>query len=117
MFKTVIKFESYFDSVTDFTIRRNLTQFRLGVHDLEIERGRYGRKPLPIEERYCKLCLDMRIQAVEDEQHFLLCCPSYAEQKGRFFEKLEQMHYSLGSVEDSDLFGYYPRKTITVSIG
>ena len=49
-FKTDIKFESYLNSVTDFTIRRNLTQFRPGVHDLETERGRYGRKPLPIEE-------------------------------------------------------------------
>ena len=105
-FKTIIKFESYLDSVTDFTIRRNLTQFRL------------GRKPLPIKERYCKLCLDMRIQAVEDEQYFLLHCPSYAEQKGRFFEKLEQMHYNLGLLEDwTNLFGYYPRTTITVSIG
>ena len=103
-FKTDKKFESYLDSVTDFTIRRNLTQFRPGVHDLEMERGRYGRKPLPIEERYCKLCLDMRIQAVEDEQHFLLYCLNYAEQRGRFFEKLEQMHYNLGLLEDSDKF-------------
>ena len=103
-FKTNIKFESYLDSVTDLTIRRNLTQFRLGVHDLEIERGRYGRKPLPIKERYCKLCLDMKIQAVEDKQHFLLYCPNYAEQGGRFFEKLEQMHYNLGLLEDSDKF-------------
>ena len=103
-FRTDIKFESYLDSVTAFTIRRNLPQFRFGVHDLEIERARYGRKPLPIEEKYCKLCLDMRIQAVEDEEHFLLYCPSYAEQRGRFFEKLEQMHYNLGLLEDSDKF-------------
>ena len=46
----------------------------------------------------------MRIEAVEDEQHFLLYCPSYVEQRGRFFEKLEQMHYNLGSLEDLDKF-------------
>ena len=49
-FKTEVKFENYLNTVKDFKIRRNLTQFRLGVHDLEIERGRYGRKSLPIEE-------------------------------------------------------------------
>ena len=74
-FKTEVKFENYLNTVNDFKIRRNLTQFRLGVHDLEIERGRYGRKSLPIEERRCKLCLSMMIQAVENEQHFLLHCP------------------------------------------
>ena len=60
-FKTEIKFENYLYTVNDFKIRRKLTQFRLGVLDLEIKRGRYGCKPLPIEERLCKLCLDMKI--------------------------------------------------------
>ena len=60
-FKTEIKFENYLDTINDFKIRRKLTQLRLGVLDLEIERGRHGRKPLLIEERLCKLCLDMKI--------------------------------------------------------
>ena len=38
-FKTEVKFENYLNTVNDFKIRRNLTQFRLGVHDLEIEMG------------------------------------------------------------------------------
>ena len=103
-FKTEIKFENYLDTVNDFKIRRKLTQFRLGVLDLEIERGRYGRKPLPIEERLCKLCLDMKIQAVEDEIHFLLHCPYYTKQREHLFEKLTQMHYDLNLLEDSDKF-------------
>ena len=103
-FKTEVKFENYLDIVNDFKIRCKLTQFSLGVHDLEIERGRYGRKPLPIEERLCKLCLSMRIQAVEDEIHFLLHCPYYAKQRQRLFEKLTQMHYDLYLLEDSAKF-------------
>ena len=103
-FKTEIKFENYLDTVNDFKIRRKLTQFCLGVLDLEIERGRYGRKPLPIEERLCKLCLDIKIQAVEDEIHFLLHCPYYTKQTERLFEKLTQMHYDLHLLEDSDKF-------------
>ena len=96
-FKTEIKFENYLDTVNDFKIRRKLTQFRLGVLDLEIERGRYGRKPLPIEERLCKLCLDMKI-------HFLLHCPYHTKQRERLFEKLTQMQYDLHLLEDSDKF-------------
>ena len=38
-FKTEVKFENYLNTVNDFKIRHNLTQFRLGVHELEIERG------------------------------------------------------------------------------
>ena len=50
------KTENYLDFVVNFNVRRCYSQFRLGVHDLEIERGHYRRKPLPITERLCKLC-------------------------------------------------------------
>ena len=49
-FKTVLKFESYLDSVTDFTIRRNLTQFRLGVHDLEMEEADIAANLYPLKK-------------------------------------------------------------------
>ena len=84
-FKTEIKFESCFDIKTDFKIRRQLIQFHLGVHDLEIERGRYGRKPLPIERRSCKLCLGM-IQAVEDEKTLLTSLSILCKTKGSAFK-------------------------------
>ena len=92
------------DTINDFKIRSKLTQFRLGVLDLEIERGRYGRKPLRIEERLCKLCLDMKIQDVKDEKHFLLHCPYHIKQRERLFEKLTKMHYDLHLLKDSDKF-------------
>ena len=115
-FKTEIKFENYLDTVNDFKIRRKLTQFRLGVLDLEIERGRYGRKPLLIEERLCKLCLDMKIQAVEDEIHFLLHCPYYTKQRERLFEKLTLTTFIYLKIL-INLYGYYPKKTIIVCTG
>ena len=46
----------------------------------------------------------MRIQAVEDEIHFLLHFPYYAKQRQRLFEKLTQMHYDLHLLEDSAKF-------------
>ena len=38
-FKVDTKFESSLDLVNNFKTRRCLTRFRLGVHDLEVERG------------------------------------------------------------------------------
>ena len=99
-----MKFESYLDLVNDFKTRRCLTRFRLGVHDLEIERGRYARKPLPITERRCKLCSEWMIQAVEDEEHFLLHCPFYLTQRMKLYEKLRQMHYNITEMNDAEKF-------------
>ena len=53
--KTDIRFENYLDFMLNFKVRRCYSQFRLGVHDVEIERGRYRCKPLPIAERLYKL--------------------------------------------------------------
>ena len=76
-FKTVIKFENYPDIIRNQKIRFNLTQFHLGVNDLEIEKGRYKRHPAPKQHRLCKLCQNIQIQAAEDEKHVLLHCPMY----------------------------------------
>ena len=94
--KTDIRFENYLDFVLNFKVRRCYSQFRLGVHDLEIERGRYRPKPLPIAERLCKLC---SLQAVEDEKHFLVECPLYMKQRKRLYKMLADMHYQM---EDSE---------------
>ena len=46
-FKSVIKFEPYLTSINIYKIRKCYSSFRLGVHDLEIERGRYTMKSTP----------------------------------------------------------------------
>ena len=52
--------------------RRNLRKFRISIHKLEIEQGRY--RNIKANERLCKLCK----KDVEDEMHFfLLQCPHY----------------------------------------
>ena len=73
----------------------------IGVHDLEIERGRCRRKPLSIAERLCKLC---SLQAVEDEKQFLVVCPIYMKQRTRLYKKLADMHYDINEMEDSGKF-------------
>ena len=71
-FKIVTGFEKYLDILKNQKQRKLFTKFRLRLHDLEIERGRYGTKSLPVNERICKLCNEGK---VEDEFHFLIQCP------------------------------------------
>ena len=113
-----MKFKTYLDLVNDFKTRRCLARFRLGVHDLETERGRYARKPLPITERRCKLCLEWMIQAVENEEHFLLHCPFYLKQRTKLYGTLRQMHYNINETNDVEEFTWLlSQETIIVSIG
>ena len=62
----------YIESVKDVQKRKCLTQFRVSAHRLEIESGRYKKKS--VSERICKYC---KLNAVEDEVHFLCNCSAY----------------------------------------
>ena len=53
-----------------------LTRFRCSSHNLEIEVGRYRYNRV---ERYNRLCKVCNMQMVEDECHFLLVCPTFAD--------------------------------------
>ena len=55
-------------------IRYFFVNFRVGSHDLEIERGRYSN--IPRQNRICTLC---NSSSLEDEFHFLLNCEFYSE--------------------------------------
>ena len=76
--------ESYLRNVNNFDIRKNITKFRCSDHTLEIESGRH--KKLRVEERICKMC---NIE-VEDERHFLIVCPLYAELRSRYFNNYQE---------------------------
>ena len=45
-------------------LRVALAKFREGSHDLEIGRGRYTK--VPVNERFCKLCLTLNESHIED---------------------------------------------------
>ena len=54
----------------------------LSSHDLEIERGRYGKKSTPPERRICKICNSPNL--TEDEYHFLMICPIFFNLRNDF---------------------------------
>ena len=71
-YKTEFNFEKYLEVLDIRKFRFTYTNFRIGSHDLEIERGRYRK--IPRENRICRLC---NSNTIEDEYHFLLCCDFY----------------------------------------
>ncbi len=60
--------------------RSMLCQLRCGILPLRIEKGRYGPKPLPPENRICLLCNS----DTETELHFLFHCNFYHQQRQTF---------------------------------
>jgi hypothetical protein len=65
----------WFDLNNEKQIRAVAT-FRMGLHELQIERGRHGRRQ-PRDERRCRFCGER-----EDEAHMIFYCPVYEEARG-----------------------------------
>ena len=63
--------------------RHALAKLRTSSHNLEIERGRHTRPVTPADLRICTVC-----NVVEDEEHLLLHCVKYAEERNVLFSKI-----------------------------
>ena len=56
-------------------------QLRISAHKLEIENGRYSKKP--VDDRTCNKCFQNQ---VEDEMHFICNCSFYNSERVKFFD-------------------------------
>ena len=56
-FKEHFEFEQYLNIIKNFDKKRSLTKFRISAHRLKIERGRFSKPPIPVENRFCDHCL------------------------------------------------------------
>ena len=72
-FKHSFKTETYLTMNLNHNERSVMAQFRYGVLALRIETGRFVGEQ--VGDRLCRFC-DLNL--IEDEKHFLLVCPSYA---------------------------------------
>ena len=88
LFKTSFGREPYLDHIKDFNLRKIITKFRCSDHSLEIEVGRH--KNLKVDERICKLCDK---EDVESETHFLLLCPTYAQNRKHYFANIGSQNW------------------------
>ena len=84
LFKTELTAEPYLDLFIPTRLRIALAKFRIGNHDLEIERGRHNN--LPVNERLCKLCKTQNLSYIEDEYHVLLKCQFYQDLRNVYLD-------------------------------
>ena len=77
--------ENYIMVEKNFKRRQHMAKLRISAHPLRIESGRYCRPPLPPEQRVCQYCDS---DAVENEEHFLLDCSLYTDERGELLQTL-----------------------------
>ena len=76
----------------------SLLRFRLGVHGLRVDSGRWDR--LPRSQRMCERCTD---EMVEDEFHLVFECPAYDCVREKFPLLFEEFDPDSVSPEGRDL--------------
>ena len=81
--KKKFEYEQYLNFQGNFHLRRLITKLRISAHSLEIETGRYNSKKnnkirQKQQQRICKHC---ELEKIEDEEHVLLFCPKYEENR------------------------------------
>lgn len=65
--------ESYLYSVTLRRYRSGLARLRCSSHNLRVEKGRHVNELMA--DRVCRLCQVKNNYVLDDEYHFMLCCP------------------------------------------
>ena len=72
-------------------VQRSVTKLRLGLN-LEIFHIRYEGRPIPPEERFCKVCDS---GSVDDEMHFVvLVCNHFVDERQYFIQRYFREHPS-----------------------
>lgn len=103
-FKTTFKFETYLDFLTDFNVRSCLAKLRLSSHNLQIEAGRFHKNKTPRDERFCLYCKTANVFEVEDEIHFVLSCPLFAEERKKVLEKIYRRYPNTALLNNKNMF-------------
>ena len=88
LFKKDFMLENYLFEIENTKHALAVTCFRIISHNLRIETGRYDQRKIKPEDRLCIYC---RSQAVEDEQHFLLQCLLYNNERYLLLETVNAM--------------------------
>ena len=83
LFKVNLCLEQYLLSSVLSYGRSLLTDIRTGTNQLEIEKGRWERKSE--DRRICTHCI---LQQVENEIHFVIHCPKYANLRSDLFSRI-----------------------------
>ena len=85
-FKGTFCYENYLDELK-LDHRKSIARLRTSAHHLPIERGRYNRPPLPLEERTCPYCPS----EIGSELHFLTECTQYSTERKDLFKYITHL--------------------------
>ena len=77
-----------------------LARFSMSSHTLAIKIGRHAKPKIAKEEKKCRNC---NLDDVEDEEHFLLKCPLYSEERLSLFNSVV---LNLSALSQGDVFVY-----------
>jgi hypothetical protein len=102
-FKHTFGLENYILVERKFQRRQNMAKLRISAHSLCIETGRYRRPPTPPEQRLCQLCSS---GAVENEQHFVLECSLYADERRKLMNTLYNICPGLVNLQNTEKFNF-----------
>ena len=100
-FKQSIGLENYLLAVKCFKKRQYMTRLRISAHDLRIESGRYCRPPLPTDSRLCMFC---ESGCVENEEHFIMDCSLYEEERNDFIKNISELSPHVINLNKAELF-------------
>ena len=83
--------------------RTALARVRSGEHCLAINTGRWSQPPVERSDRVCNWCLAQKDKwVVEDEQHFMMQCPAYKEERKEMTRKRRQVYQMAEMEEEND---------------
>ena len=97
LFKSKFCFETYLN-LDNQSSRNILCRFRVGMHKLEIEKGRHLN--IQLSDRICKLCQE----EVEDEIHFLLSCKPLESIRKPYINVITGNNQNISNYSLKDLF-------------
>ncbi len=78
--------ESYLLNVNLWKYRSGIAKLRCSAHTLRIEKGRHVNEL--VADRVCKLCTKNDNFILEDEYHFILCCPAFVDLRITYLPEL-----------------------------
>ena len=102
-FKHSIGLENYVIAIKSFKKRQSMAKLRISAHPLRIETGRYCRPPTPADQRVCQFC---NSGAVENEDHFILSCSIYSDERKKLFDSLVGICPNLLQLDHRELFNF-----------